>query len=157
MYANADQLGVELAAALKNVIAIAAGIGDGLEFGDNAKAALMTRGLAEMVRFGQSMGASPETFFGLAGLGDLVTTCHSRHSRNRHVGEQLGRGQSLAAIEASMQAVAEGVSTARSIAQLARKRGLDLPIAQQVHDVLFCGKSPRLATVELMQRPLRSE
>jgi glycerol-3-phosphate dehydrogenase (NAD(P)+) len=157
VYANADQDGVELAAALKNVMAIAAGICDGLEFGDNAKAALLTRGLAEMVRFGLALGTSPETFYGLAGLGDLVTTCHSRHSRNRFVGEQLGRGRSLADIQETMPAVAEGVLTTRSVVRIARERGIDMPIATQVHEVLFQGKSPRAATMELMQRPLKTE
>ena len=157
VYANADQRGVELAGALKNVIAIAAGICDGLEFGDNAKAALLTRGLTEMVRFGTALGASHETFFGLAGLGDLVTTCNSRHSRNRFVGEGLGRGKSLVEIQESMSAVAEGVFTARSVVQIADERHIEMPIARQVYRVLFEGKSPRLATVELMQRPLKAE
>ena len=157
IYANADQQGVELAGALKNVIAIAAGICDGLEFGDNAKAALLTRGLAEMVRFGTAMGASQETFFGLAGLGDLVATCNSRHSRNRFVGEGLGRGKSLTEIQESMNAVAEGVLTSRSVIQIADERRIDMPIARQVYRVLFEGKSPRAATVELMQRPLKAE
>lgn len=157
VYANADQKGVELAGALKNVIAIAAGICDGLEFGDNAKAALLTRGLAEMVRFGTALGASHETFFGLAGLGDLVTTCNSRHSRNRFVGEGLGRGKSLAEIQESMSAVAEGIFTARSVVQIADVRRIEMPIARQVYRVLFEGKSPRAATVELMQRPLKTE
>ena len=157
VYANADQKGVELAGALKNVIAIAAGICDGLEFGDNAKAALLTRGLAEMVRFGTALEASHETFFGLAGLGDLVTTCNSRHSRNRFVGEGLGRGKTLAEIQESMSAVAEGIFTARSVVQIADERRIEMPIAQQVYRVLFEGKSPRAATVELMQRPLKSE
>lgn len=157
IYANADQIGVELAGALKNVIAIAAGICDGLEFGDNAKAALITRGLAEMVRFGTALGADRETFYGLAGLGDLVTTCISRHSRNRAVGEGLGRGQTLAEIQESMSAVAEGVLTARSVHHLAARQSIDMPIATQVYQVLFEGQSPRVATVELMQRPLKSE
>lgn len=157
VYANADQAGVELAGALKNVIAIAAGICDGLEFGDNAKAALITRGLAEMVRFGAAMGADRSTFYGLAGLGDLVTTCNSSHSRNRAVGEGLGRGRSLTAIQESMNAVAEGVFTARSVYQIASEQAIDMPIATQVYRVLFEGKSPREATVELMLRPLKAE
>jgi len=157
VYANPDQQGVELAGACKNVIAIAAGIGDGLGFGDNAKAALLTRGLAEMVRFGTALGANSETFFGLAGLGDLVTTCNSPHSRNRFVGEALGHGRTLIEIQESMTAVAEGIFTARSVYHLARQRGINMPIAEQVYRVLFEGKSPRGATVELMQRPLRLE
>jgi glycerol-3-phosphate dehydrogenase (NAD(P)+) len=157
VYANEDQIGVELAGALKNVIAIAAGICDGLGFGDNAKAALITRGLAEMVRFGSVIGADRSTFYGLAGLGDLVTTCNSSHSRNRAVGEGLGRGRSLANIQESMTAVAEGILTARSVYQIATERVIDMPIATQVYRVLFESKSPREATVELMQRPLRVE
>ena len=157
VYANSDQTGVELGAALKNVIAIAAGICDGLEFGDNAKAALITRGLAEMVRFGAALGADKRTFYGLAGLGDLVTTCNSLHSRNRAVGEALGRGRTLAAIQESMSAVAEGVLTARSVHQIAVEQAIDMPIAAQVYHVLFESKSPREATVELMLRPLKVE
>ncbi len=157
VYANSDLIGVELAAALKNVIAIAAGISDGLQYGDNAKAALMTRGLAEMVRFGRIMGAHPETFFGLAGIGDLAVTCGSRHSRNRAVGEMLGKGQTLAEIEASMNAVAEGVFTARSIVEIAEKHHIDMPIAREVYRVIFEGKSPSIATQQLMNRPLRTE
>lgn len=157
IYANADQTGVELAGALKNVIAIAAGISDGLQFGDNAKAALLTRGLAEMVRFGIALHADRDTFYGLAGLGDLVTTCSSRHSRNRSVGEALGLGRTLTEIQESMSAVAEGVLTARSVYQISRDRGIEMPIAVQVYRVLFEGLSPRDATLELMQRPLKSE
>jgi glycerol-3-phosphate dehydrogenase (NAD(P)+) len=157
IYANSDLVGVELAAALKNVIAIAAGICDGLELGDNAKAALITRGLSEMVRFGAALGVRPATFFGLAGLGDLVTTCNSSHSRNRHVGEQLGRGRKLAEVEAEMAAVAEGVSTARSVHQLASQLHIEMPIAEQVYCVLFENKPPHEATMELMNRPLKSE
>lgn len=157
VYSNNDLKGVELAGALKNVMAIAAGISDGLEFGDNAKSALITRGLAEMTRFGTAMGALPDTFYGLAGIGDLVATCGSRHSRNRHVGELLGQGKSLTEIEQSMHAVAEGVFTARSIRQIAMNHEIDMPIATAVYEVLFENKSPRNATVELMQRPLREE
>ena len=157
VYANNDQLGVELAAALKNVIAIAAGISDGLNYGDNARSALLTRGLAEMVRFGATMGAQPETFFGLAGIGDLAATCCSRHSRNRLVGELLGQGKTLSDIETSMSAVAEGVATTRSVVDLAAQRGIDMPIAQEVYAVLFEGKSPSEATEQLMKRPLRTE
>ena len=157
VYSNTDLAGVELAGALKNVIAIAAGICDGLELGDNAKAALITRGLAEMVRFGTAMGVQPDTFFGLAGIGDLFATCGSRHSRNRLVGERLGRGHSLAEIQTSMAAVAEGVFTARSIIDIARKKGIEMPIAVEVYRVLFENKSPAEATEALMQRPLRDE
>jgi glycerol-3-phosphate dehydrogenase (NAD(P)+) len=157
VYSNTDLLGVELAAALKNVIAIAAGIGDGLGLGDNARAALNTRGLAEMVRFGNAMGATSETFYGLAGIGDLVVTCGSQHSRNRRVGEMLGRGHSLPEIQAAMSAVAEGVFTAKSIVRIAEQQGIDMPIASEVCQVLFEGKHPREATEELMTRPLREE
>lgn len=157
VYANADLLGVELAAALKNVIAIAAGICDGLQYGDNAKAALMTRGLAEMVRFGTAMGAQAETFYGLAGIGDLAVTCGSRHSRNRAVGEMLGKGQSLTDIQASMNAVAEGIWTARSVVEMAQQKNIDMPIAREVYRVLFEGRHPATATGELMRRPLKSE
>jgi glycerol-3-phosphate dehydrogenase (NAD(P)+) len=157
VYTNRDLLGVELAGALKNVVAIAAGICDGLGFGDNAKAALLTRGLAEMTRFGVTMGADRQTFFGLAGLGDLITTCFSRHSRNRGVGERLGRGESLSNILSGMTAVAEGVSTARSIHDLAEKQSIEMPITREVFAVLFEGKSPAAATESLMQRPPRGE
>lgn len=157
VYSNTDLLGVELAGALKNVIAIAAGISDGLQFGDNAKAALITRGLAEMVRFGEAMGATADTFYGLAGIGDLIATCGSQHSRNRKVGELLGQGQSLTQIQDSMQAVAEGVFTARSIHSISEQKNIEMPIAQEVFSVLFENKPPRQATVELMQRPLRPE
>lgn len=157
VYSNTDLLGVELGGAIKNVIALAAGISDGLEFGDNAKSALITRGLAEMVRFGQVMGASPDTFFGLAGIGDLIATCGSQHSRNRHVGEMLGRGKSLQDIRDSMQAVAEGVFTANSIFHIAKEKQIEMPIASEVYKVLFEDKHPREATLELMQRPLKGE
>ncbi len=157
VYSNTDILGVELGGALKNVIAIAAGISDGLEFGDNAKSALITRGLAEMGRFGAVMGAHPDTFNGLAGIGDLIATCGSRHSRNRHVGELLGKGQTLKQIQGSMQAVAEGVWTAKSIFSISQQKKIDMPIADQVYRVLFEDKSPHKATLELMQRPLKGE
>lgn len=157
VYSNTDVVGVELAGALKNVIAIAAGISDGLSFGDNAKSALITRGMAEMIRFGTAHGADPQTFAGLAGIGDLIATCGSQHSRNRHVGELIGRGQSLEEIQSSMHAVAEGVFTARSVAEIANQRKIEMPIAQEVFRVLFEGRSPREATVELMERPLKTE
>lgn len=157
VYSNTDLLGVEFAGAFKNVIAIAAGISDGLRFGDNAKAALITRGLAEMVRFGEAMGATAETFYGLAGIGDLIATCGSQHSRNRKVGELLGTGQSLEQIQNSMQAVAEGIFTARSVRSISEQQQIDMPIASAVYQVLFENKPPDQATVELMQRPLRPE
>ncbi|MBV9126199.1 MAG: NAD(P)-dependent glycerol-3-phosphate dehydrogenase [Planctomycetes bacterium] len=157
VYTNLDLVGVELGGALKNVIGIAAGIGDGLGLGDNAKAALLTRGVVEMARFGVALGADHQTFFGLAGLGDLITTCISRHGRNRHVGERLGRGEKLNDILASMQMVAEGVYTARSVHERAGRMGLDLPITAEVYRVLYEGKDPRAAVDDLMQRQPTSE
>jgi glycerol-3-phosphate dehydrogenase (NAD(P)+) len=157
VYTNPDLLGVEIAGALKNVVAIAAGICDGLGYGDNAKAALLTRGLVEMTRFGVKMGAASETFAGLAGVGDLITTCFSPFGRNRRVGERLGRGETIPQILSSMVAVAEGVPTTRSVHDLARQRGIDMPITSEIYRVLFEAKSPREATQSLMQRPLRDE
>jgi glycerol-3-phosphate dehydrogenase (NAD(P)+) len=154
VYTHDDPLGAELAAALKNVIAIAAGIGDGLELGDNAKAALITRGMVEIARFGRSRGASPRTFFGLAGIGDLVTTCCSKHSRNRAVGEAIGRGQSLEQVLSQMKMVAEGVWTAKALfgPESDLEGDISMPIAEQVHAVLFEGKNPREAVLDLMSR-----
>lgn len=157
VYTNLDLIGVELAAALKNVVAIAAGISDGLGYGDNAKSALMTRGLVEMTRFGARFGAEPATFTGLAGMGDLITTCMSRFGRNRHVGERLGQGEPLQQILGSMEAVAEGVATSRSVHQIAEQDGIEMPITSEVYQVLFEGKSPSAATHSLMLRPLRPE
>ena len=157
VYTNTDIVGVELGGALKNVIAIAAGICDGLGYGDNAKAALMTRGIVEMTRFGVHLGAIEKTFSGLAGLGDLMTTCFSPHGRNRSVGYRLGRGETLPQILASMVAVAEGVNTSRSVCDLARQIGMEMPITQEVYRVLFEGRSPREATDSLMRRPVRDE
>jgi glycerol-3-phosphate dehydrogenase (NAD(P)+) len=153
VYTHGDPLGAELAAALKNVIAIAAGISDGLGLGDNAKAALLTRGMVEMARFGRSRGAQSETFFGLAGIGDLVTTCCSPHSRNRSVGEAIGRGESLEEVLGRMTMVAEGVWTTKALfGPEAELREGTLPIASQVHAVLFEGKDPRGAVLDLMRR-----
>ncbi|MFL5330538.1 MAG: NAD(P)H-dependent glycerol-3-phosphate dehydrogenase [Gemmataceae bacterium] len=152
VYTNADVIGVELAAALKNVIAIAAGICDGLQFGDNAKAALVTRGLVEMARFGAAHGADPATYQGLAGMGDLITTCFSRHGRNRRVGERLAKGEVLAEILASTEMVAEGVYTTRSVRFKAATLGLELPIINEIYRVLYENKSPRAAVEDLMQR-----
>lgn len=153
VYTSSDLLGVELAGALKNVIALAAGIGDGLALGDNAKAALVTRGMVEMARVGVARGARMETFFGLAGIGDLVTTCCSRHSRNRAVGEAIGRGETLEQVLARMQMVAEGVWTTKALfgpeSELA---ALSMPIAAEVHAVLFERKDPRDAVTDLMRR-----
>jgi glycerol-3-phosphate dehydrogenase (NAD(P)+) len=153
VYTHGDPKGAELGGALKNVIAIAAGIADGLGLGDNAKAALVTRGIVEMARFGQAHGARPTTFFGLAGIGDLATTCYSRHSRNRSVGEELGRGKTLEQILAGMRMVAEGVWTTRALfGPESEARGIPMPIAEQVHGVLFEQKDPRQGVLDLMRR-----
>jgi glycerol-3-phosphate dehydrogenase (NAD(P)+) len=157
VYVNDDLLGVELGGALKNVIALCAGILDGLEFGDNTKAALITRGLAEITRLGVALGAHPQTFSGLSGLGDLIVTCTSRHSRNRFVGEQIGLGRKLPDIIADMNMVAEGVTTTESAFELAGRHGVETPIINEVHRVLFEGKDPREATYELMTRQTKHE
>jgi glycerol-3-phosphate dehydrogenase (NAD(P)+) len=157
VYTNLDPVGVELGGALKNVIGIAAGISDGLGFGDNAKSALLTRGLVEMTRFGVALGAEPQTFAGLAGLGDLITTCVSRHGRNRRVGERLGRGERLADILGGMSMVAEGVYTARSVHERAARMGIDMPITAEVYRVLYEGKDPRAAVDDLMLRAPKGE
>ena len=157
VYTNTDVAGCEYGAALKNVIAIAAGVCDGLGYGDNTKGALLTRGLAEIMRLGVAMGGRPETFYGLTGMGDLITTAMSRHSRNRHVGERLGRGETLEQILGSMVMVAEGVNTARAARDLGRQRGLEMPITEQVHAILAEGKNPRDALEALMSRDLKSE
>ena len=156
VYTNSDLIGVELAGALKNVLAIAAGICDGLNFGDNAKAALLTRGLVEMQRFGVTHGADPATFHGLAGIGDLMTTCFSPHGRNRRVGERLARGEKLEALLAGPQ-VAEGIFTAKSVYERLTRAGLEAPILQGVYRVLYEGQSPREAVDELLGRPQRGE
>lgn len=157
IYTSSDVSGVELGGALKNVMAIVAGICDGLQIGDNAKAALLTRGVAEMTRLGVAMGAQPLTFAGLAGLGDLMATCASRQSRNRHVGEQLAQGESLEAILASMTNVAEGVPTTRAAVRLARQLNVELPITELLHEVLFGGVTVAQATIELLERAPRDE
>ena len=157
VYTSADIVGVELAGALKNVIGIAAGIGDGLGFGDNAKSALMTRALVEITRFGVACGASPSTFQGLAGIGDLITTCISPHGRNRRVGERLGRGEKLADILTSSPMVAEGVTTAKSVFERASQMNLDLPITAAVYQILYEDKAPLAAVNDLMMRLPRSE
>lgn len=153
VYTSADLVGVELGGSLKNIIALGAGIADGLEVGDNAKAALITRGLAEMTRLGVAMGAQPMTFAGLAGLGDLVVTCSSRLSRNRYVGQELGRGRPLDQILAGIPHVAEGVYTTRAALALARRHGVDMPIAEEMERVLFEGKDPAEVVLALMERP----
>ena len=157
VYTNTDLVGVELGVSLKNTIAIAAGICDGLGFGDNTKAALITRGLAEMKRLSCKLGAREETLSGLAGVGDLIVTCMSRHSRNRFVGEQIGNGRKLKDVLAGMVMVAEGVKTTRAAVKLASKTGVELPIAEQVYKVLFYGKNPRKAIRDLMVRKAKKE
>jgi glycerol-3-phosphate dehydrogenase (NAD(P)+) len=157
VYTNTDVAGCEYGAALKNVIAIAAGVCDGIGWGDNTKGALLTRGLAEISRLGVALGGRRETFFGLAGMGDLITTAMSRHSRNRHVGEGIGRGQTPDEVLGSMVMVAEGVTTARAARDLGRAHGVVLPITEQVCAMLFEHRSPREALQALMSRDLRSE
>ncbi|HZG75234.1 MAG TPA: NAD(P)H-dependent glycerol-3-phosphate dehydrogenase, partial [Paenibacillus sp.] len=152
VYTNPDIAGVELAGALKNIIALGAGMSDGLGFGDNAKAALLTRGLAEIGRLGVAMGANPLTFAGLAGVGDLVVTCTSRHSRNWRAGYKLAEGTPLEEVLDSLGMVVEGVRTTKAAIALADRYGVELPIAAQLHDVLFRGKDPRAAVEALMGR-----
>lgn len=157
VYTNDDVVGCEYGGALKNVIAIAAGICDGLGYGDNTKGALLTRGLAEISRLGVAMGGRRETFFGLTGMGDLITTAMSRHSRNRHVGERLGKGETLGQVLGAMVMVAEGVTTARAARDLGRERGVELPITEQVCAILLEGREPREAMLALMTRDLKRE
>ncbi|HXG38232.1 MAG TPA: NAD(P)H-dependent glycerol-3-phosphate dehydrogenase [Bacteroidota bacterium] len=157
VYLNDDVRGVELGGALKNVIAVAAGISDGAGFGDNTKAAIMTRGIYEITRLGVKLGAKPRTFAGLSGVGDLIVTCMSRHSRNRYVGEQVGKGRKLEDVLKEMVMVAEGVATARSALELERKYRVELPIITEVHRVLFEGKDARQATRDLMTRDAKGE
>jgi glycerol-3-phosphate dehydrogenase (NAD(P)+) len=157
VYTHDDVVGVELAGSLKNVIAIAAGICDGLGFGDNTKGAILARGLAEIARLGVKLGADYRTFAGLAGMGDLITTAMSRYSRNRHLGEEIGRGKSLEEALFEMTMVAEGVKTTQSAYALARKHRVEMPITEQVYLMLFEGKNPRLAAEELMLREPKSE
>jgi len=157
VYTNPDLVGVELGGALKNVIAIGAGIVEGLGLGDNSKAALVTRGLAEMIRLGRAMGAQARTFSGLSGLGDLYATCSSLHSRNRAVGYKLGQGMRFGEIAAGMRTVAEGVNTTRAAAELSRKIGVEMPITAEIYRILFEGKLPRKAVEELMLREKKAE
>ena len=157
VYTNQDIIGVETAGALKNVIAIAAGISDGLGFGDNAKAALLTRGLVEMARFGVALGGEQTTFYGLAGLGDLMTTCVSPHGRNRRVGLRLAAGEPLDAILKSTEMVAEGVYTTRSVYERTRAMGIEMPIVTEVYRMLYEGKPPKQAVSDLMLRRLVAE
>jgi len=157
VYVSQDVIGVQLGGALKNVVAIAAGAADGLKFGHNARAALITRGLAEITRLGVAMGANPHTFAGLAGMGDLVLTCTGDLSRNRTVGFKIGKGMSIEEITGSMNMVAEGVKTTRSTYELAKKMGVDMPITTEVYRILYEGKSPKEAVKSLMTRELKVE
>lgn len=157
VYTNSDVTGIELGGSLKNIIAIACGISDGLGFGANTKAALLARGLAEMSRLGLAMGAKKETFSGISGLGDLVTTCISLHSRNRSVGEQIGKGKRLKDILSHMDMVAEGVATAKSGYCLSRRYNVAMPITEQVYAVLYKNKNPLEAVNDLMKRQSKEE
>ena len=157
VYITQDLIGTQLGGALKNVIAIAAGAADGLMFGLNARAALITRGLAEITRLGVAMGANPLTLAGLAGMGDLVLTCTGDLSRNRTVGLKIGKGMKLKEITGSMNMVAEGVKTAKSVYALAKKTGVDMPITTQVYEILYKDKDPKTAVKELMTRELKAE
>lgn len=157
VYRSDDLTGVELGGSLKNIIAIAVGIADGLGMGDNTRGALITRGLAEITRLGAAMDAEPETFAGLSGIGDLVTTCISRHSRNRYVGEKIGQGLKLPEVLDSMHMVAEGVATTRSGYRLSELHKVEMPITNQVYQMLFQNKPPAVAVGELMGRKLKAE
>jgi len=157
IYTGEELAGIELGGALKNIFAIAAGAGDGLDLGDNSKAALVTRAVAEMVRLGVRMGGDPCTFYGLSGAGDLVATCFSRHSRNRRVGEELARGRSLQEITSSMGTVAEGIPTTKSAYECARRLGVDTPIIDQVYALLYEGKAPLQAMEDLLGRGQKAE
>lgn len=157
VYSSTDVVGVELGGALKNVIAIAAGISDGLGFGDNSKAALMTRGIAEMMRLGVALGGHAKTFSGLSGIGDLITTCISRHSRNRNFGEMVGKGLSAQEALGATEMVVEGYRTAKSVHQIFKKSDVQMPIAEEVYKVLYEGKKPLKAVEDLMMRDLKAE
>ena len=157
IYTNTDVAGVEFGGSLKNIIAIACGVCDGLGFGSNTKAAIVTRGLAEMARLGQALGARKETFSGLSGLGDLVTTCFSPQSRNRTVGEQLGKGKSIKHIVSHMEMVAEGVETVKAACELSRKHKIPMPITHQVYQIIYRRKKPLQAVTDLMARKTKAE
>ena len=157
VYTSSDVVGVELGGSFKNIIAIAAGISDGVGFGDNTKAAIMIRGIVEMTRLGVAMGADPRTFAGLSGMGDLIVTCTSRHSRNRYVGERIGAGESLDEVLRGMKMVAEGVRTTRSAMDLAWRHSVDMPITSEVFEILFNHKNPKQAVTDLMNRDPKAE
>ncbi len=157
IYSSTDLRGVELGGSIKNVMAIAAGIADGANFGDNTKAAIMTRGTVELTRLGVALGAKQSTFAGLSGIGDLIVTCISKHSRNRHVGEEIGKGRSLDVVIAEMEMIAEGVATTRSLHNLAKGLQVEMPIVHAVYSILFEGKDPIQATFDLMTRGAKEE
>lgn len=157
VYIHTDVAGVEVAAAVKNVIAIAAGISDGLGYGDNTKASLITRGLAEMARLGKVCGAQSSTFLGLAGVGDLVATATSRHSRNRNFGERVGRGEKIEEILSSSKMIVEGVTSAKSVVQLADRYKIDMPITREVYEIIYNGKDPKISVSSLMEREPKAE
>jgi len=157
LYTNNDVLGVEICGSIKNVIALACGVCDGLGLGTNTKAALLTRGLAEITRLGKALKAKPGTFAGLAGLGDLATTCFSPNSRNRTVGEALGRGKTIDDILGSMDSVAEGVPTAKAVHRLAKKLKIDMPITEAVYSIIYQKKSASAVVGHLMRRSLKRE
>ncbi|MBE7031280.1 MAG: NAD(P)H-dependent glycerol-3-phosphate dehydrogenase [Ruminococcaceae bacterium] len=157
IYTSTDVLGVEVGGALKNVIALCAGVVDGIGFGDNTKAALMTRGIAEIARLGAKMGAQPQTFYGLSGIGDLIVTCTSMHSRNRRAGILIGQGNSLDDTLRQVHMVVEGVITCKAAHRLAERYNVEMPIVEQAHRVLYEGKNPREAVVELMMRDKKGE
>lgn len=157
VYTTADMIGLELGGALKNIIAIAAGASDAMGFGTNAKAALLTRGLVEIVRLGMAMGARKETFYGLSGLGDLTTTCISMYSRNRWLGEEIGRGRSLDSVLKETDMVIEGVATAKSAHELSKKYKVEMPITSEIYKVLYENKDPKIAVHDLMTRSPKEE
>ncbi|MCK5737729.1 NAD(P)H-dependent glycerol-3-phosphate dehydrogenase, partial [bacterium] len=157
VYRSKDIIGVELGGSLKNIVAIAAGIADGAGFGDNTKAALQPRALVEMARLGRKLGADPMTFSGLSGMGDLIVTCMSRHSRNRYVGEEIGKGRTLQEVLDEMVMVAEGVKTTKSGYELSRKMKVEMPITEQTYRILFEGVDPKEALYELMLRDAKPE
>jgi len=157
IYTNDDILGVEIGGSLKNIMAIAAGVCDGIGYGDNSKAAILTRGMNEMTKLGLIMGANESTFFGLSGIGDLLVTALSKHSRNRFVGEKIGKGESLDSIMGSMKMVAEGINTCKAIPDLVKKYKIEMPISESIHDILFNKKDPLKVVKELMTRKLGPE
>ncbi len=157
VYVNTDIIGVEIAGSVKNIIAIAAGISDGIGFGDNAKAAIITRGMAEISRLCLKLGGDPLTISGLSGIGDLVVTCLSRHSRNRYVGEEIGRGRPLDDVISQMNMIAEGVHTSKAVFELSRRVGVEMPITKAVYEMLFKGKPVQQAILDLMTRDPKQE